>query len=133
MNTKEFLSVVDGDPTAAQQGEAVIQAILERSANDRAFRELLVSSPRDAVAVYSGTDVTNVPEWFSGIHFVESQASTTFVLPDADADSYELRENELETVAGGLIPLAVVGAYAGYVGLCAAGVWCGRMLAKALT
>jgi hypothetical protein len=106
MNTQKPANE-SSSPDAAAQAAAAYQAILRRSATDRAFRKQLVSDPRAAVADFVGVPSSALPESLK-VRFVESAGEaertpgmTTVVLPAAAEGTAELSESELETVAGG--------------------------------
>ncbi len=88
-----------------QAGTAAIQAMLERSTTDRAFRDLLLTNPRAAVASFIGKSESDLPRDVDFV-VVESDATATLVLPDpVNAD---LSDAELEMVAGGSEPMALM-------------------------
>jgi hypothetical protein len=93
------------DPEAIERGRKRLTDVLVRSATDAQFRQLLLSDSRTALGQQLGREV---PESVS-IAFIEAAPGTaTIVLPDpVDADA-ELSETELEAVAGGATPAAVV-------------------------
>jgi len=72
--------------------------VLSRAAKDAAFHKLCVSNPAAAIKQVTGEDV---PKGFK-VRFVENlDANLTLVLPDAVDSSGELKDEELEQVAGG--------------------------------
>lgn len=86
------------------QVEAQMQKLMSRSATDQAFRQKLLTTPREALSEFHGREIpANVD-----IRFIENTADATFVLPDAIDPAAELSEQEMETVAGGIWPLAVI-------------------------
>ncbi|HET6763773.1 MAG TPA: NHLP leader peptide family RiPP precursor [Longimicrobiaceae bacterium] len=84
--------------------ERLLASILERSANDREFRQDLISRPDEAIRSAFGI---RIPEGYR-IKFVERDPSfdSMVVLPDlvATGDA-ELSLDELEAVAGGTDPV----------------------------
>ena len=77
-----------------------LQAILDRAAIDRAFRDRLLNDPRDAIFEAFGV---MIPATFR-IRFVEREpgVDALVVLPDLVSPSGELSDDQLETVAGGV-------------------------------
>ena len=104
MTTTQAYEVAETHPDALAAGREAIQAILQRSATDRGFRQTLLTDPHAAIAEATGEAV---PDSFQ-FAFVENAADATFVLPDfADPDA-ELSEDDLEDVAGGALGTALV-------------------------
>jgi len=64
------------DPQA--QAREAMESVLARSATDREFRNLLLTSPREALSLHFGRPV---PEDFN-VRFVENMGVATLVLPD---------------------------------------------------
>jgi hypothetical protein len=79
--------------------EKIIADVTARAAVDRAYRQRLLSSPREALAEVAGMQV---PKSFT-VKFVEKDPSVDamFVLPDLIDPNGELSAEELEAVAGG--------------------------------
>jgi hypothetical protein len=81
-----------------QEANETARAITQRSITDMEFRQLCLSNPVAAVKAQAEKDL---PEGFS-VRCVENNgANLTVVLPDLIADSGELSDTELESVAGG--------------------------------
>lgn len=88
-NKKEFLN----------DRHEVEQAIIDRAADDAAFRAQLVADPRGTVAEYINGPV---PETADIRVFEEPQGSVYLVLPHLPVtEGAELTEDMLEAVAGG--------------------------------
>jgi hypothetical protein len=77
-----------------------LQAILDRAATDRAFRQRLLVDPRPAILESFGVII---PATFR-IKFIERDANVDalIVLPDAQHHGGELSDDDLETVSGGV-------------------------------
>jgi len=85
-----------------------------RSARDSELRARLLA---DGTAVLRAEGLP-----FDGEHtvaFIENKGLTTIVLPEFNDPSSELADADLETVAGGIIPLAVGAAW--FLGGCVVG------------
>ncbi len=80
-----------------QEGEELLRTVLARSATDRAFRAALLSSPRQAIAEFTGKEVSAD----FNVAFIENKADATIVLPDPVDPELALTDEELQTVAGG--------------------------------
>jgi hypothetical protein len=93
---------VNASAAQAERVTAQMRAILARSATDPAFRQKLLTDPRAAVAEFSARPVSDIPASFNLV-FVENKADATIVLPDPINTSGDLSDQELETVAGGMI------------------------------
>jgi hypothetical protein len=102
MNVQELMK----DPETVKQAQEQYRAMLSRSATDLEFRKKLLADPRSAVAEFTGKPV---PEDFDVV-FIENKAAATVVLPDVVDPSAELSENELETVAGGVVWIPIAAA-----------------------
>jgi len=89
-------------PTMDSDGKATqfFQTLMDRSAIDQTFRAKLLSTPRSAIAEFSGIAESDLPASVD-VHFVENTARATFVLPDPAGTSGELSDGQLETVSGG--------------------------------
>jgi len=74
-----------------------LDALLARSATDPGFRKRLLTTPRAALAEFSGRDVPDSVD----VVFIESRGGATIVLPDPIDPLAELSPEELEAVAGG--------------------------------
>ncbi|HTT57775.1 MAG TPA: NHLP leader peptide family RiPP precursor [Opitutaceae bacterium] len=80
------------------QIQAAIQKVFKKASTDAAFRKLCLSNAAAAVKQATGEDV---PPKFK-LRFVENAgASLTIVLPDPPRAGGELKDEELEAVAGG--------------------------------
>ena len=101
MNIKEASKAYASNPEVYQEAQSQLQALLARSATDMDFRKKLLTDPRTAVSEFTGH---SVPESYN-IVFVENKGDATIVLPDPYTPDAELSEAELETVAGGIIPI----------------------------
>jgi hypothetical protein len=86
-----------------QKATEVLRSVLSRSATDVAYRQRLLTNPREAI-----TEVTGKPLPADyNVAFVESKADVTLVLPKP-VKATELSEGDLDTVSGGT--LSAVGA-----------------------
>ena len=101
MNTKEATKAYASNPEAFKEAQSQLQALLARSATDPEFRQKLLTDPRTTVSEFTGHAV---PESYN-IVFVENKGDATIVLPDPYTPDAELSDAELETVAGGIIPI----------------------------
>lgn len=80
--------------------EQAMEQIAEKAAVDKAFRELCLSNPNEAIKAATGEDV---PAQFK-IRFVEnSGAHATYVLPDLVQEGDQLSDADLDSVAGGYL------------------------------
>jgi hypothetical protein len=80
--------------------DTTLQAVVERSMTDPAFRAEALRDPNQAIRMASGKEV---PASFK-VRFVDNAGSDmTVVLPDPQAGGSELNEAELAGVAGGTI------------------------------
>jgi hypothetical protein len=79
-----------------------LDAVLARSASDRAFRQALLTNPRAAIRDAFGIEI---PVTFR-IKFVERDADldALVVLPDLQSSDVELSDDALESVSGGVEP-----------------------------
>jgi len=109
MNAQDFQRWSTENPEAVQQAQGQYQAMLAKSATDADFRRKLVADSAAAVAEFTGKPV---PENFN-VRFIDAQGTPTVVLPDAVDTSAELSENELESVAGGLVWIPIAAALLG--------------------
>jgi hypothetical protein len=100
MSTNAMIEAARQNPAQAREAQEHLQAILTRSTTDAEFRKLLLTDSRAALSQHFGREV---PE--SNIVFVENQADATVVLPNVVDANAELSDAELETVAGGILPL----------------------------
>lgn len=77
--------------------ENAVQAVGDKAAADKAFRELVLSNPNEAIKQVTGKEV---PQGFR-LKTIEAdlKADMTFVLPPLQTD--ELSDSELDQVAGG--------------------------------
>lgn len=100
-----YVTQYQNDPQFQQKADEIMGQVLARSATDRAFRDLLISSPAEALAQFTGTDAS----FFADVNvaFVENKGVSTIVLPDV-ATSAELSDAELEAVAGGSEPATII-------------------------
>lgn len=81
-----------------EEQNAAIAALLKRASSDADFHARAVNDPAAAVKEVAGRDL---PSGFK-LRLVENKgADLTLVLPDLQADSQELSDAELESVAGG--------------------------------
>ena len=101
-------SLKQENPEYMQQAEDAFQSMLARSATDMDFRAKLLDDPRAALAEFSGKDVSELTTTFN-VRFIENKADATIVLPDAVDGAAELSEADLESVAGGITPVVVLG------------------------
>ena len=83
--------------TASEANEAV-QKVLKKAGSDATFHALALSNPAAAVKEATGKDL---PAGFKLRIVPTTDADLTLVLPDVQADSQELSDAELESVAGG--------------------------------
>lgn len=84
--------------TSDAQVQAAIQKVFKKATTDAAFRKLCLTDAKAAIKQATGEDV---PANFK-VRFVENQgANLTIVLPDLRAAGGELKDEELEQVAGG--------------------------------
>lgn len=104
MNAHEIRQTFSATPEVMEQGRQQFEAMIARSTTDREFRSRLVNDPRAAVKEFTGADM---PEGMD-IVFIENKATATVVLPDMVSD--ELSETELETAAGGVLPIIIASA-----------------------
>lgn len=80
------------------QIQEAIQKVFKKASTDAAFRQLCLSDAAAAVKQATGEDV---PASFK-LRFVDNAgASMTIVLPDPQKAGGELKDEELEQVAGG--------------------------------
>ena len=117
--TNASIKEIIQDPENAeqvQQSREFFARLLSRSMTDPEFRELLVTSPKVALASYFDEiyDQAARPEdipW--DVRFIEPIGDVTYVLPDVIDGDAELSDEELTAVAGGALPVLVVflGAY----------------------
>jgi hypothetical protein len=86
-------------PPSGPADRKVLDAILERAASDRAFREQLLSDWR--TAIQQSFSIV-IPRSFT-MRFIERDPGidAMIVLPDLRAADGELSDDELENVAGG--------------------------------
>jgi hypothetical protein len=81
-----------------QQIQTGIQTVYAKAATDPVFRKLCVSNPN--AAIKQALDV-DVPAW-AKVKMVDTEgANFTFVLPEPKPVSGELKDEDLEHVAGG--------------------------------
>ena len=80
--------------------QQVLDAILERSTADYAFRQQLIADPRRAIQESFGVVI---PGNFI-IRFIEKEphVDALVVLPDFEPKGGELSDRDLESVAGGM-------------------------------
>jgi|SRR5580658_1716481 hypothetical protein len=84
--------------TTDAQIQTAIKKVFKKATTDAAFRKLCLSDAKAAVKQATGEDV---PANFK-LRFVENQgANLTIVLPDLRPAGGELKDEELEQVAGG--------------------------------
>ena len=96
-------------------GQEKYQALMERAAVDRAFRDSLTTDPRVTLEAFLGQEL---PAGVS-VAFVENEADTTIVLPDYVDETAEISESDLEAVAGGVVstPMCVFASIMGTMAL----------------
>jgi hypothetical protein len=92
------------NPAMFEQAQAGLQGVLRRSATDADFRRKLIETPREALSEFHGHEMPAT----LNIKFIQNHAAMTIVLPPAVDAAAELTEADLETVAGGMSPAAVV-------------------------
>jgi hypothetical protein len=87
--------------------QQVLEAVLQRSTEDAAFRGRLLTDPRAAIFEAFGV---KIPEQFR-VKFIEkgSEVDALVVLPEFRTD--ELSDRDLENVAGGAGPSSPSGAW----------------------
>lgn len=78
--------------------QEAVDAILEKAQHDKAFRELTLSNPRQAIKQETGVDL---PADFTIRTVANGGADMTVVVPDYSDPNAELSESDLENVAGG--------------------------------
>jgi hypothetical protein len=84
--------------TLEQQIQAGIQTVYSKAASDPVFRKLCVANPNAAIKQALNLDV---PAW-AKVKMVDAEgANFTFILPEPPAASGELKDEDLEHVAGG--------------------------------
>lgn len=128
--TPEAVQQIANDPANAEairESKVLFQAVMQRSATDRAFRDQLIASPKEAIAeqyrTQFGKEIDSAALALD-IRFVEPQGDYTYVLPNRVGQDQELSESELASVAGGVSPtLALVGSYAAGVAVSLGVVW----------
>jgi hypothetical protein len=126
----EAVKQIANDPANAEairESQKLFQGIMARSTTDRAFRDQLVSSPKDAIAAQYremfGKEIDGGAAALD-IQFVEPQGDFTYVLPNRVDAEAELSESELAAVAGGITPtVALVATYVVGVGVSLGVVW----------
>jgi len=88
----------------AQQSDddAVVNAVLQRSATDKTFRSRLLSDPNGAIEEIIGVPVSSLPKPVH-VRFVEKEpgVDALVVLPNFVEAEGALSDAELEAVAGG--------------------------------
>lgn len=89
------------NPQYAITAQDAMTEIFRRSTTDKAFRIKLVTDPRAALSDFAGHQVPTS----LNVRFIENQGTMTLVLPAAIDAAAELSDAELETVAGGALPL----------------------------
>ena len=115
----DVVQQVINDPANAEtmrESKRLWQDIMKRSSTDKAYRQQLLTSPKDAIAAqYRETFGREVPAeaLAADIQFVEPQGDFTYVLPQRAGAEGELSESELATVAGGGTPALVLTYIAG--------------------
>jgi hypothetical protein len=81
-----------------QQMTSGINAVCKKAATDPTFRELCVSDAKAAIKKATGMDVPPGVK----VKFVDAEgANYTFILPEPLSASGELKDEDLERVAGG--------------------------------
>jgi hypothetical protein len=84
--------------TLEEQFQAGIQTVYSKAASDPVFRKLCVSNPNAAIKQALGLEV---PAW-AKVKMVDAEgANFTFILPEPPPASGELKDEDLEHVAGG--------------------------------
>ncbi len=78
--------------------QSAIAAVLKKASSDADFHARALSDPAAAVKEVTGKDL---PAGFKLRIVPTTDADLTLVLPDVQADSQELSDAELESVAGG--------------------------------
>jgi hypothetical protein len=88
------------DTLPSQKEPRALQAILDRAATDRAFRQRLLVEPRPAILESFGV---MIPATFR-IKFIERDLDldALIVLPDMQINGDELSDADLERVSGGV-------------------------------
>ena len=84
---------------SSERRQQIMDAILERAASDRAFRQALIDQPHRAIRDAFGV---TIPSTFT-IRFVEKEpgVDALIVLPEFGTPDGELSDDDLETVSGG--------------------------------
>jgi hypothetical protein len=96
---RNFVGSTDSmSQTLEQQIQSGIQIVYSKAASDPVFRKLCVSNPKAAIKQALGFDV---PAW-AKVKMVDPEgANFTFILPQPATASGELKDEDLEHVAGG--------------------------------
>jgi ketosteroid isomerase-like protein len=128
--SQEAVRSIANDPANAEairESQKLFQGIMARSTTDRAFRDQLLASPKDAITAQYREMFGKEMDAAAGaldIQFVESQGDFTYVLPNRVDAEAELSESELAAVAGGITPtVSLVATYALGVGVTLGIVW----------
>ena len=92
-----------------ETGQELLRGVVKRSTTDPEFRRTLVATPQQAIAQYykdtHGVELVGGPQNLD-IHFIENQGDLTMVLPPAIDPEAALSDAELQTVSGGVSPVA---------------------------
>ncbi|HET7584243.1 MAG TPA: class IIb bacteriocin, lactobin A/cerein 7B family [Gemmatimonadaceae bacterium] len=114
-------AIARADLAEAQAGAQKLDLLLQRSSTDPEFRQLLLTSPHQALEAFSGKSIPQDHR----VVFIENKGGPTVVLPPFIESGLELSEQELEAVAGGSEPvsttLLVIAAAVGSAAVSAAG------------
>ena len=103
MNAQTASALISQNSEQVARGHQQLQAVLDRSATDKAFRQALIADPHKTLSEFTGE---TVPSEYN-IAFIENVADVTVVLPNAIDEASELSEAELQAVAGGSEPVAI--------------------------
>ena len=92
-------AIEQNQPKAAD----LLRSVLARSATDAAYRQRLLTNPREAITEVTGHPLP--PDY--QVAFVENKADVTLVLPKL-VKAAELNEGDLDTVSGGTEVIASI-------------------------